>query len=63
MSESVYWQIKLIDLVFEQIAESWDEWREGLGDRLANKSQHWYSEHSPVFSQDKLIRRLYKSIY
>ncbi|ACC79321.1 dynamin family protein [Nostoc punctiforme] len=47
---------QLIYLVFEQIAESWDEWREGLGDRLANKSQRWYSEHSPVFSQDKLIR-------
>ncbi|MEH2304988.1 hypothetical protein [Nostoc sp.] len=47
---------QLIDLVFEQIAESWDEWREGLGDRMAQKSQYWNSEHSPVFSQDKLIR-------
>ncbi|MEH2048054.1 dynamin family protein [Nostoc sp.] len=46
---------QLIDLVFEQIAESWDEWREGLGDRMAKKSQHWYSEYSPVWSQDKLI--------
>ncbi|WP_193197036.1 dynamin family protein [Nostoc sp. MG11] len=45
-----------IDTVFDQAAESWDEWREGLGDRMANKSQHWYSEHSPVWSQDKLIR-------
>ncbi|MDZ8095354.1 MAG: dynamin family protein [Nostoc sp. DedQUE05] len=47
---------QLIELVFEQIAESWDEWREELGDRMVNKSQHWHSEHSPVWSQDKLIR-------
>ncbi|MFW9258467.1 dynamin family protein [Nostoc sp. CALU 546] len=46
----------LIDKVFDQTAESWDEWREGLGDRMAQKSQYWNSEHSPVFSQDKLIR-------
>ncbi|MHC5719080.1 MAG: dynamin family protein, partial [Nostoc sp.] len=47
---------QLIDLVFEQITESWDEWREGLGDRIAQKSQYWNSEHNPVSSQDKLIR-------
>ncbi|MEH2447152.1 MAG: hypothetical protein V7K18_15500 [Nostoc sp.] len=46
---------QLIDLVFEQIAESWDKWREELSDRIAQKSQYWNSEHSPVFSQDKLI--------
>ena len=47
---------QLIDKVFEQAAESWDEWREGLGDRMAQKSQYWNSEHNPVLSQDKLIR-------
>ncbi|MFN6464473.1 MAG: dynamin family protein [Nostoc sp. DedVER02] len=47
---------QLIGKVFEQAAESWDNWREGLGERMVNKSQHWHSEHSPVFSQDKLIR-------
>nr|ADO19334.1 dynamin family protein [Nostoc flagelliforme str. Sunitezuoqi] len=47
---------QLIELVFEQIAESWDEWREGLSDRMAQKSQYWNSEHNPVLSQDKLIR-------
>lgn len=44
------------DTVFEEAAESFDEWREGLGERMANKSQYWHSEHSPVWSQDKLIK-------
>ncbi|MEH1912216.1 MAG: hypothetical protein V7L05_06520 [Nostoc sp.] len=47
---------QLIHLVFEQIAKSWHEWREGLGDRIAQRSQYWNSEHNPVFSQDQLIR-------
>lgn len=42
--------------VFDQAVKSWAKWYEGLGDRLMEKSQHWYSEHSPVWSQDKLIR-------
>ncbi|MEC4813061.1 MAG: dynamin family protein, partial [Scytonema sp. PMC 1069.18] len=41
---------------FEEAAEYWDEWREGLGDRMAEKSQHWYSEHNPVWSQKQLIQ-------
>lgn len=45
-----------MDKVLEQAAESFDEWREGLADRMANKSQYWHSEHSPVWSQDKLIQ-------
>jgi uncharacterized tellurite resistance protein B-like protein/GTPase SAR1 family protein len=47
---------QLIEQVIEEAAESWDEWREKLGDRMAAKSQKWYSEHSPVWSQDKLIK-------
>ncbi len=47
---------QLIEQVIEEAAESWDEWREKLGDRMVQKSQHWYSEHSPVWSQDKLIK-------
>ena len=47
---------QLIDQVIEEAAESWDKWREELSDRMVEKSQHWYSEHSPVFSQDKLIK-------
>ncbi|GAB1540015.1 hypothetical protein NUACC21_26840 [Scytonema sp. NUACC21] len=41
---------------FEQAVESLGEWYEGLGDRIAEKSQQWYSEHSPVWSQNKLIQ-------
>lgn len=47
---------QLIKQVIEEAAESWGEWHEGLRDRMNKKSQHWYSEHSPVWSQDKLIQ-------
>jgi len=47
---------QLIDQVFDKAAESWNELREGLGDRMVRKSQYWSFEHSPVWSQDKLIR-------
>ncbi|BAZ37591.1 dynamin family protein [Calothrix sp. NIES-4101] len=42
--------------VFNQAVESWKEWYEGLVERMMAKSERWYSEHSPVWSQDKLIR-------
>ncbi|MEG3936300.1 dynamin family protein [Microcoleus sp. T3_B1] len=35
--------------------ESWNEWAEGLGERLATKSNKWTSEHNHILSQDKLI--------
>ncbi|MDB9372304.1 dynamin family protein [Nodularia sphaerocarpa] len=41
--------------VYEEAAKSWDDWREELVDRMAEKSKLWYSAHNPVFSQDKLI--------
>ncbi len=47
---------QLIEQVIEEAAESWDKWREGLGDRMAEKSQRWSSEHSPVWSQNELIK-------
>jgi uncharacterized tellurite resistance protein B-like protein/GTPase SAR1 family protein len=47
---------KLKERVVEQAAESWDEWSEGLSERMAQKSLSWTSEHNPVFSQDKLIK-------
>lgn len=55
---------QLREQVISEAAESWDKWCEGLGDsrserlrqRMAEKSQRWHSEHSPVSSQDQLIR-------
>ncbi|KYC36268.1 hypothetical protein WA1_41825 [Scytonema hofmannii PCC 7110] len=41
---------------FEQAAESLGEWCEELGDRMVDNSQRWYSEHSPVWNQNKLIQ-------
>lgn len=32
------------------------EWYETLGDRISEKSKSWHSEHSPVWSQDQLIK-------
>ncbi|MBD2292691.1 dynamin family protein [Anabaena sphaerica FACHB-251] len=46
----------VIDEVYEKASESYDEWRAELGDRMAEKSVYWHSEHNPVFSQDKLIK-------
>lgn len=47
---------KLIEKVLEEAAESWNEWLEGLGDRMVEKAARWDSEHNPVLSQDKLIK-------
>lgn len=46
----------VIDEVYEKASKSYDEWRAELGDRMAEKSAYWVSEHNPAFSQDKLIR-------
>ncbi|MBD2388538.1 hypothetical protein [Cylindrospermum sp. FACHB-282] len=42
--------------VIEQAKKSWDEWNQGLERRILEKSKQWSSTHSPVFSQDKLIK-------
>ena len=47
---------QLREQVIKEAAESWDKWYEGLGDRMAEKSKHWCSEHSLVWSEDKLIK-------
>ncbi|MEB3148576.1 MAG: dynamin family protein, partial [Sphaerospermopsis sp.] len=44
------------ELVIEQAQKSWEEWNKGLENRILQKSKHWSSKHSPVFSQDKLIK-------
>lgn len=36
--------------------ECWNEWHANLCDRISIKSKSWHSEHSPVWSQDKLIK-------
>lgn len=47
---------ELVEELMEEVSESWNEWIEGLGDRMAEKSQYWSSKHSPLWSQDKLIK-------
>ncbi|MEJ6481909.1 dynamin family protein [Nostoc punctiforme UO1] len=42
------------ELAFEQTNESWDEWIEGLGERLANKLERWTSPHNPIFNQQQV---------
>lgn len=37
---------QLMQQSFEQADESWNEWAEGLGDRIARKSESWSSEHN-----------------
>ena len=43
-------------LVIEETKKSWDEWNQELETRIIEKSKQWSSIHSPVFSQDKLIK-------
>lgn len=40
----------------KEILESGDIWREGLQERINLKSATWKSEHSHIWSQDKLIQ-------
>ncbi|MBD3563223.1 dynamin family protein, partial [Planktothrix sp. FACHB-1355] len=47
---------QLIEKVLEEAAESWNEWYEGLGDRMIERAERWHSEHNPAWSQDKLIK-------
>jgi hypothetical protein len=39
----------------QEAIESWEQWKNGLPERMAKKSEKWFSNHSPVFSQKKLI--------
>jgi len=47
---------QLMQQSFEEAEESWNEWAEELGDRIAEKRANWSSKHSHIWSQDKLIR-------
>jgi uncharacterized tellurite resistance protein B-like protein len=40
----------------KEILESWDKWREGLQERINSESVNWKSEHSHIWSQNKLIQ-------
>lgn len=40
----------------EEALESWNEWVEGLGERLIVKSERWTSEHSHMWSQNELTK-------
>jgi uncharacterized tellurite resistance protein B-like protein/GTPase Era involved in 16S rRNA processing len=47
---------KLVETSIQQAAESWDNWAERLGDRIAEKSAEWTSEYSPVWDKEKLLQ-------
>jgi uncharacterized tellurite resistance protein B-like protein/GTPase SAR1 family protein len=54
-------KIKLLaDELMEQsvgeVVESWNEWVEGLGERLIAKSDRWTSEHNHIWSQNELTK-------
>ncbi|MEH2262738.1 dynamin family protein [Nostoc sp.] len=42
--------------VIKQATDSWTKWCEELKENITQQSKHWDSLHSPVFSQDKLIK-------
>jgi uncharacterized tellurite resistance protein B-like protein/GTPase SAR1 family protein len=47
---------ELVDEVIEEVNTSWDEWVEDLAERLAEKLEHWSSNHNAIMSRDELIQ-------
>jgi hypothetical protein len=47
---------QLLEEVINEVNNSWDTWVEKLEERLANKAESWSSEHSALFSRDKLVQ-------
>ncbi len=47
---------ELVDEVVDEVDTSWDAWAEQLVERLAEKAEHWSSEHNAILSRDKLIQ-------
>jgi uncharacterized tellurite resistance protein B-like protein/GTPase SAR1 family protein len=47
---------ELMDKCVEKAIESWNEWLEGLAERLIAKSALWTSEHSHMWSQKELTK-------
>lgn len=47
---------ELMDKSVEEVIESWNEWLEGLGERLIAKSERWTSEHNHIWSQNELTK-------
>lgn len=46
---------QILDSVIERVNKSWEGWIAGLGERLAEKTESWTSEHSAIWSRDQLI--------
>ncbi|KJH72252.1 dynamin family protein [Aliterella atlantica] len=46
----------LLDNVYEQANASWQEWLEGLDERLVKRSEQWSSPHSPIWSRNELAK-------
>ena len=47
---------QLIEDSIQEAAESWENWAEELEERIAAKSAEWYSQCSPIWDKEKLIR-------
>ncbi len=47
---------ELMEKCVEEAIESWNEWLEGLGDRLIAKSALWTSDHWHMWSQKELTK-------
>lgn len=47
---------ELMEQSVQEALESWNEWVEGLAQRLIAKSERWTSEHSHMWSQNELTK-------
>ncbi|MEG4584861.1 dynamin family protein [Microcoleus sp. MOSTC5] len=47
---------ELMQQSLDKTLESWNQWVEGLGERLITKKERWTSEHSHMWSQKELTK-------
>lgn len=46
----------LLEETIEQTGESWDDWAEGLADRIIEEAERWHSRYSPKRDREKVLR-------
>jgi uncharacterized tellurite resistance protein B-like protein/tRNA U34 5-carboxymethylaminomethyl modifying GTPase MnmE/TrmE len=46
----------LLEETIEQTYESWEDWAEGLADRIIEETERWHSRYSPKRDREKVLR-------
>jgi uncharacterized tellurite resistance protein B-like protein/GTPase Era involved in 16S rRNA processing len=46
---------ELLEETIERTGEAWDDWAEGLADRMIQKAERWHSNYSPKWDKEKVL--------